>query len=109
MGKTGEEFIEKTKFKYLGISSQMKGEPQPPIRKDLGDQIDVIDLPEPSEFKPVEWFVMAGPDLDAKNNFEVPANVVPTEAAIDGVTAKNGIYSINFAKLSWNVIRFAGS
>ena len=45
MGNTGSEFIERTKFRYLGRSDQSMGYPQPGLEKGAVEKI--IDLPEP--------------------------------------------------------------
>ena len=54
MENIGEEFIEKTKFKYLGQSDQQKGLPQPPLEKETLPEQTLIDLPDPKTFDPPE-------------------------------------------------------
>jgi len=51
---------------------------------------------------------MTGDDLDARNTFEHPDNVVPQEVSVTGITEKKGNYAILIPKLSWNVLRFSG-
>ena len=46
---TGKEFIEKTKYKYLGTSDQTKGLAPPPIELEYDKTSTVIDLPSPKE------------------------------------------------------------
>lgn len=52
MGNIGEEFIEKTKYKYLGRSDQQKGLPQPPLEKEASPEQALIELPDPRTFDP---------------------------------------------------------
>ena len=54
--------------------------------------------------KMIEHIVLSGNDLNAKNTFEKPDNVVPHTAAT--VNGENGVFNINIDKLSWNVLRF---
>lgn len=44
----GQEFLEKTKYQYLGESDQQKGLPQPPLAMDAAGQ-PAIDLPRPDQ------------------------------------------------------------
>ncbi len=52
MENIGEEFIEKTKYKYLGRSDQQKGLPQPSLEKETLPEKTLIDLPDPKTFDP---------------------------------------------------------
>ncbi len=54
MENIGQEFIEKTKYKYLGRSDQQKGLPQPPLEKGMLPEEALIDLPDPKKFDPPE-------------------------------------------------------
>jgi len=45
--RIGEEFIEKTKHKYLEPSDQQKGSPQPPLELPFDKSKRLIDLPDP--------------------------------------------------------------
>lgn len=47
----GQEFLEKTKYKYLGISDQDKGVAQPPIEKAYDKKQNIIDLPNPRKIE----------------------------------------------------------
>lgn len=47
---TGQEFIEKTKYQYLGESDQVKELPQPPLAWDSDGQT-AIDLPQPETLR----------------------------------------------------------
>ncbi|KNF07063.1 SagB-type dehydrogenase domain protein [Gottschalkia purinilytica] len=53
----GKEFMEKTKYKYMGESDQEKGIPQPPLELEYGDDAILIDLPS------VENIEIKGMDL----------------------------------------------
>ncbi len=44
----GKEFMEKTKYKYLGESDQSKGLPQPPVELPHDESKKAYDLPAPS-------------------------------------------------------------
>ena len=45
----GKEFLEKTKYKYLLPSDQMKGVQQPPLELEYDKTKNIIDLPKPNE------------------------------------------------------------
>jgi len=45
---TGQEFMEKTKYRYIGKSDQQKGLPQPPLELPPDPAKQVFDLPKPS-------------------------------------------------------------
>src|SRR5271157_4531080 len=45
---TGREFMEKTKYRYIGRSDQQKGLPQPPLELPADPEKPVIDLPQPA-------------------------------------------------------------
>lgn len=45
--KTGKDFIEKTKYRYLPKSDQILGLPQPPLELDYSRETTIIDLPLP--------------------------------------------------------------
>jgi len=47
----GQEFLERTKYKYLGVSDQDKGIKQPAIEKEYENKQNIIDLPNPKEIK----------------------------------------------------------
>ncbi|MHB8945939.1 MAG: SagB/ThcOx family dehydrogenase [Bacillota bacterium] len=47
----GREFMEKTKYKYMGPSDQSQGKPQPPLEKPVDSSTPLIDLPAPTEAK----------------------------------------------------------
>ena len=48
MGKSiGKEFMEKTKFKYLDKTDQMKDLPQPSLEIPFDETLKIIDLPDP--------------------------------------------------------------
>ncbi len=53
---TGQEFMEKTKYRYLGRSDQQKGVPQPPLEVPPDPGRPIIDLPRPAslEITPVD-------------------------------------------------------
>ena len=48
----GQEFMEKTKYRYLGQSDQVKNLPQPPLADTHGRTDRVIDLPAPATLSP---------------------------------------------------------
>jgi SagB-type dehydrogenase family enzyme len=48
----GKEFMEKTKYKYLGKSDQLKRLPQPPLELKPSEKKRVIILPDPRKFVP---------------------------------------------------------
>ncbi len=52
----GREFMEKTKYKYMGPSDQSQGRPQPPLEKPVDPSTPLIDLPAPTEaeVKPID-------------------------------------------------------
>ena len=45
---TGQQFMERTKYRYLGGSDQEKGIPQPPLELPRNPDLSVLDLPKPS-------------------------------------------------------------
>ncbi|MDD1693922.1 MAG: SagB/ThcOx family dehydrogenase [Methanoregula sp.] len=45
---TGKEFMEKTRYRYIGKSDQQKGLPQPPLELPADPEKPVIDLPHPA-------------------------------------------------------------
>ena len=47
---TGREFLEKTKYAYIGKSDQQKGIPQPPLELPPDPDLPVFDLPRPNTF-----------------------------------------------------------
>ena len=51
MNPIGKEFIEKTKYQYLGESDQAKELPQPPLELEYDQTKQIIELPKPSEIK----------------------------------------------------------
>jgi SagB-type dehydrogenase family enzyme len=44
---TGHEFMEKTKYRYIGKSDQQKGLPQPPLERPPDPHAPIIGLPRP--------------------------------------------------------------
>lgn len=44
---TGREFMEKTKYRFIGASDQQRGVPQPPLEVPADPKKPVIDLPPP--------------------------------------------------------------
>jgi len=44
---TGHEFMEKTKYRYIGKSDQQRGLPQPPLELPADPDAQIIDLPRP--------------------------------------------------------------
>jgi len=48
---TGREFMEKTKYRYLGRSDQDRGLPQPPLEIPPDPRKKIIDLPEPASLQ----------------------------------------------------------
>jgi SagB-type dehydrogenase family enzyme len=44
----GQEFLERTKYRYLGRSDQEKGMPQPPLELPADPDLPVFDLPDPA-------------------------------------------------------------
>jgi len=46
----GREFMEKTKYRYIGKSDQQRGVPQPPLEVPAEPGKAVIDLPSPASF-----------------------------------------------------------
>lgn len=51
MSGIGNEFLEKTKYKYMDKSDQTKGLPQPPLELEYDKRNKIIDLPSPSSIK----------------------------------------------------------
>ena len=49
--KTGEEFMEKRKYRYIPASDQQKGLPQPPLELPADPERPVIDLPAPGKIR----------------------------------------------------------
>ncbi|HVN73422.1 MAG TPA: SagB/ThcOx family dehydrogenase [Methanoregula sp.] len=49
--RTGEEFMEKTKYLYLSTPDQQKGLPQPPLELPADPDRPVIDLPRPETIR----------------------------------------------------------
>ncbi|MFC1692898.1 SagB/ThcOx family dehydrogenase [Candidatus Latescibacterota bacterium] len=47
--RTGREFMERTRFRYLGQSDQMKGIPCPPLELPYDETQPVIDMPQPGK------------------------------------------------------------
>ena len=47
---TGQEFMERTKYRYIGKSDQQKSLPQPPLELPPDSRTPVIDLPRPESF-----------------------------------------------------------
>jgi len=47
----GEEFVEKTKYKYLGPSAQARGVPPPPVELPYDPQLPLIKLPKPDDIR----------------------------------------------------------
>jgi SagB-type dehydrogenase family enzyme len=45
----GKEFMEKTKYKYLGTSDQRQGKPAPPLQLAFDKSKKLIDLPKPAD------------------------------------------------------------
>jgi SagB-type dehydrogenase family enzyme len=50
----GREFMEKTRYKYLSVSAQRQGLPQPPLQAPYEGEDAPIDLPAPSSIKVAE-------------------------------------------------------
>jgi SagB-type dehydrogenase family enzyme len=50
----GREFMEKTRYKYLSVSAQRQGLPQPPLQVPYEGEDEPIDLPSPSSFEVAE-------------------------------------------------------
>lgn len=55
-------------------------------------------------YKFVEHVQLFSDDMDARNSYEEPNNIVPTVNS--GAKYENGIVTSNVKKLSWNVFRF---
>jgi SagB-type dehydrogenase family enzyme len=51
MNTIGKEFIEKTKYKYLDTSDQMKGYESPPLEADYDTSLPHVALPDPRTYK----------------------------------------------------------
>lgn len=49
MDSIGEQFIERTKHSYLGLSDQSSGKPNPTIQLEFNENQPIIKLPKPSE------------------------------------------------------------
>ncbi|HBV87569.1 MAG TPA: nitroreductase [Desulfosporosinus sp.] len=49
MDSIGEQFIERTKHSYLGLSDQSSGKPNPPIQIEYNETQPIIKLPKPNE------------------------------------------------------------
>ncbi len=47
----GRVFMEKTQFRYIEETDQMKGLPQPPLELIFDETQEIIDLPNPKIFK----------------------------------------------------------
>jgi SagB-type dehydrogenase family enzyme len=47
----GREFMERTRYKYLSVSAQQRGLPQPPLQAPYEGAAEPIDLPAPSEIE----------------------------------------------------------
>jgi len=43
----GKEFMEKTRYKYLGDSDQSQGATPPPLEQPYDESKKIVDLPEP--------------------------------------------------------------
>lgn len=51
MSGTGKEFMEKTQYRYLGMSDQASGYPQPELELGAQDSDIIVDLPLPKDIK----------------------------------------------------------
>ncbi|MBK5114079.1 MAG: SagB/ThcOx family dehydrogenase [Candidatus Heimdallarchaeota archaeon] len=51
----GQEFMEKTKYKYLDESDQRKGVTNPPLQTDYDTSKKIIDLPAPEKIDVPKW------------------------------------------------------
>jgi SagB-type dehydrogenase family enzyme len=51
MNSIGKEFIEKTKYKYLVETDQVKGFPRPSLELEYDNSIPIIQLPKPPDIK----------------------------------------------------------
>ena len=51
----GQEFMEKTKYKYLDKSDQRKGVKNPPLQTDYDTTKNLIDLPVPDKIEVPKW------------------------------------------------------
>ncbi|HCJ10105.1 MAG TPA: nitroreductase [Clostridiales bacterium] len=51
MTGVGAEFVEKTKYRWLGVSDQQKGVPPPPLEKPADPSKPIVDLPDPSSVR----------------------------------------------------------
>ncbi|MEZ5335673.1 MAG: SagB/ThcOx family dehydrogenase [Methanolobus sp.] len=51
MKNTGKEFMEKTQYRYLGMSDQSSGYPAPPLEPGKNETGKTIDLPKPENIK----------------------------------------------------------
>nr|WP_321350907.1 SagB/ThcOx family dehydrogenase [uncultured Methanoregula sp.] len=49
-GGAGREFMERTKYQYIGRSDQQKGLPQPPLELPADPELPIIPLPHPDSF-----------------------------------------------------------
>jgi len=47
----GREFMERTRYKYLSVSAQQQGLPQPPLQAPYSGEAEPIDLPAPDEIE----------------------------------------------------------
>ena len=47
----GREFMERTRYKYLSVSAQQQGLPQPPLQAPYAGETELVDLPAPSEIE----------------------------------------------------------
>ena len=50
-GGAGREFMERTKYRYIGKSDQQKGLPQPPLEVPADPALPTISLPRPDSFE----------------------------------------------------------
>lgn len=51
MSGTGKEFMEKTQYRYLGMSDQASGYPQPELEKTVEDTDRIVDLSLPKDIE----------------------------------------------------------
>ena len=105
---TGQEFMEKTKYRYIGRSDQQKGLPQPPLEIPADPEKPVIDLPRPAsaEITPVDLMTAIGQRQSIRSYVHEP--ITPDELSFL-LWCTQGVKRVQGSQATFRTVPSAGA
>jgi SagB-type dehydrogenase family enzyme len=105
---TGEEFMEKTKYRYIGRSDQQKGLPQPPLEVPPDPEKPVTDLPRPAslDITPVDLSTAIGQRQSIRSYVHEP--ITPDELSFL-LWCTQGVKRVHGSQATFRTVPSAGA